>query len=267
VSGASAATDEGRRANPASWPHVALTEACEIITGSTPPRGRAEYYSGDLPWVKPDDLDRGMYVQDSYEHLSSQGASVARVVPAGSVLVSCIGKVGKSAIAARPLATNQQINALIARPEVDPEFLYFAVQVKRDELRKLACSTIVPIVNKSTLASLRIPLPPLPEQKRTAASLREQLDAAARMRAAAATQLELAQLLVRRAHDGLFTSRDLESWPHVALPTVAEIVAGVTLGRRLAVDEARMVPYLRVANVKDGCLADGMRRPASHGVP
>jgi len=42
--------------------------------------------------------------------------------------------------------------------------------------------------------------------------------------------------------------------PTVLLGEVAEIVSGVTLGRLLRGQPTRRVPYLRVANVKDGWL-------------
>jgi type I restriction enzyme S subunit len=44
-------------------------------------------------------------------------------------------------------------------------------------------------------------------------------------------------------------------WRWVKLGEIGEIAAGITLGRRLpAQEQTRKVPYLRVANVKDGFL-------------
>jgi type I restriction enzyme, S subunit len=44
-------------------------------------------------------------------------------------------------------------------------------------------------------------------------------------------------------------------WQRVPLGEVGEIASGVTLGRKLRDGKARRVPYLRVANVKDGHLS------------
>src|SRR5436190_10911525 len=44
------------------------------------------------------------------------------------------------------------------------------------------------------------------------------------------------------------------TWRRILLGDVAEIVSGVTLGRKLGAGNTRRVPYLRVANVKDGFL-------------
>lgn len=45
-----------------------------------------------------------------------------------------------------------------------------------------------------------------------------------------------------------------EAWPVVALREVADIAAGITLGRKTKETELVEVPYLRVANVQDGRL-------------
>ncbi len=46
----------------------------------------------------------------------------------------------------------------------------------------------------------------------------------------------------------------MSKWPVVALRDVAEIAAGITLGRKTKEAELVGVPYLRVANVQDGKL-------------
>ena len=46
----------------------------------------------------------------------------------------------------------------------------------------------------------------------------------------------------------------MKNWPVFALRDVAEIVAGITLGRKTNETELLDVPYMRVANVKDGAL-------------
>jgi type I restriction enzyme S subunit len=191
---------------PPGWRRVRLGEVGEIVTGSTPPRSESRFFGGRIPWVKPDDLDREMYVASSAEYLSDEGASVSRLLPRGAVLVSCIGKVGKVAIAGCLLATNQQINSVIPGPDTDSEFLYFLCQERRLELGRAASVALLPILNKNDFASFIIPLPPLSEQRRIAAILREQMAAVERARAAAEAELEaieaLPAALLRRAFSG-----------------------------------------------------------------
>lgn len=180
---------------PEGWRWVKLGDVCEVVTGSTPPKAESRFYGGTIAWIKPDDLDRAMYVDSSSEYLSEEGAKKARILPAGSVLVSCIGNVGKTAVAAKPLATNQQINSLIPSEEVDSAYLFFACRFIGSTMRAAASVSLVPIINKSSFSALKIPLPPLPKQKRIASILKEQMAAVERARVATEAQLQVAKKL------------------------------------------------------------------------
>jgi type I restriction enzyme S subunit len=104
------------------------------------------------------------------------------------------------------------------------------------------------------LASLECPLPPLSEQRRIAAILNEQMAAVQRARAAAEAQWAAAKALPAAYLRAVFESEEARGWPRRPLGEIGEIVSGVTLGRRTNDNKMRSVPYLRVANVKDGRL-------------
>lgn len=150
---------------PASWQVVRLSDISEIITGNTPPRANKEYYGGQIPWVKPSDL-RSHYVSKSDEYLTTKGVTVARLVPEGSVLVSCIGTVGEVAIAKIPLCFNQQINGLIPNNIILPSFLYWSISYRAKYIQSIAPKTAVPILNKREFSQIRISLPSLFEQEK-----------------------------------------------------------------------------------------------------
>ena len=150
---------------PTSWQVVRLSDISEIITGNTPPRANKEYYGGQVPWVKPSDL-RSHYVSKSDEYLTTKGITVARLVPEGSVLVSCIGTVGEVAIAKIPLCFNQQINALIPNNAVLSSFLFWSISHRTKYIQSIAPKTAVPILNKKEFSQIRISLPSLFEQEK-----------------------------------------------------------------------------------------------------
>ena len=163
-----------------------------------------------------------MYVDKSTEYLTDEGGRQARILPFGSVLVSCIGKLGKCAIASTTLATNQQINSLIPTHEIDSAYLYFVCKTLVPDMEAVASVTIVPIVNKTTFSALRIPLPPVEGQKRIAAILTEQMAVVERARAAAEAQLEAAKALPAAYLRAVFSSpeaqavADMSSWESCA---------------------------------------------------
>ena len=107
-------------------------------------------------------------ISASSDSLSNEGAKFARVLPKDSILVSCIGNLGKSGINSIPVAFNQQINAIIPNERSNPRFMFYQVQsfTFRKQLYNLKSGTTVDIVNKSKFNTIRVVLPSLPEQKR-----------------------------------------------------------------------------------------------------
>jgi type I restriction enzyme S subunit len=188
------------------WPVRPLGEVSTIVTGSTPPRAHTPFYGGTIPWVKPDDLDRATYVSSSAEYLTDEGSQVARLLPPGSVLVSCIGKLGKCAVAGRTLSTNQQINSLIPAADVDSLYLYCVCRDLGRQMASAASTALIPILNKSTFSRIVAPFPPFPEQQRIAAMLSEQMASADLLRKQLEEQLDtinrLPAALLRRAFNG-----------------------------------------------------------------
>lgn len=130
----------------------------------------------------------------------------ARVLPRGTVMVSCIGNLGKIAIAGCQLATNQQINSLIPKPQVDSEYLYFCCRTIQTALNALAASTTLKIVNKTSFASIVIPLPELNIQQQIASELHAKISEVERLKAAIEKQLEVIkavpQAILRKAFSG-----------------------------------------------------------------
>src|SRR5438128_3442420 len=121
-----------------------LEEIGEIVTGSTPPKAQKHLYGGSFPLVKPGELLNSL-VLNADDNLTETGAAVADVVPEGSVLVSCIGNLGKVGLAGRPVAFNQQINAIIPHDKSSSRWLFYAVQAPsfRAQLYSVASATTI----------------------------------------------------------------------------------------------------------------------------
>ena len=79
-------------------------------------------------------------------------------------MVTCIGGLGRVGQSRQRVATNQQINSIVAGIRVDPGFLYYAAHLLRPQLEIVAGLQVIPIVNKSQFSKLLLPRPPLKEQ-------------------------------------------------------------------------------------------------------
>lgn len=162
---------------PQRWCWATVEQLGEIVTGSTPSTQRADYYGGSVPFFKPTDLNAGYCVRDYSDSLSDLGVTQARLLPARTVLVTCIGAtIGKTGFARVACATNQQINALVCPSNTAlPEWCYwlFLSSWVQDQIKRNASATTLPILNKGKFQKLSLPVAPINEQRRIVAKIEE----------------------------------------------------------------------------------------------
>lgn len=159
---------------PKHWQVKTLSEIGKCVTGTTPPKNDSNNYGNDIPFVKPPQLfDK--QISDAPEKLSKKGAGLARILPANSVLVTCIGNLGRTAINKIPVTFNQQINAIIPSKEIEGGYLFYQAQSHnfRKQLDELSSATTVAIVNKGKFETIKIVIPPLPEQQAIVSKIEE----------------------------------------------------------------------------------------------
>ena len=139
----------------------------------------------------------------------------------------------------------------------EPKFLlqYFRTQEGISQIGRICPGSAGRnrVLSLKRINEIKIPLPPLSEQRRVVARIEElsaQIHEARTLRHQA--KLE-AEAVVLSETNSIFTSHWMLHWPIKTLAEVAEIRSGVTLGRTLNNRTVRL-PYLRVANVKDGHL-------------
>ena len=174
-----------------------LGEIGQVVTGSTPSKAKKEYYGGDIPFFNPSDLDAGYSVEKSVDTLTVAGYENGRKLPAGSVLVTCIGAtLGKTGIIRVNGSCNQQINAIVP-DSVASEYLYYWLISPsfQTAIWLESNSTTLPIVNKTTFSSLEIPVPPLTTQREIVTKLDAVREKCAKLKSAAEEGLKTAALL------------------------------------------------------------------------
>ena len=138
---------------------VRLSETGKIITGNTPKTSdQKNYASNDIPFVKPSDISECdvSFIKLTEYWISEYAREKARILPPNSILVTCIGIIGKVAITERECAFNQQINAIIPNDNYLPEYLAYAILAKQSYLQEIANAPVVPIINKSQFGDIEI---------------------------------------------------------------------------------------------------------------
>lgn len=148
-----------------AWEQRKLGELGEILTGSTPSTTQTEYYSDDgIPWVTPTDINANL-IYDTPKKLSEEGAEIGRVVPANTILCTCIASIGKNALLTVKGSFNQQINSLTPSKENDAYFLLTESELWSNTMKRMAASGTMQIVNKTEFSELQTMVPSLPEQQ------------------------------------------------------------------------------------------------------
>ncbi|MEM2129086.1 MAG: restriction endonuclease subunit S [Candidatus Bathyarchaeia archaeon] len=154
---------------PKTWEVVKIKEIGDVVTGTTPSTSVTDYWNGKYPFVTPSDFTENKYVYQTARTVTEKGAKKGRIIPRDSIFVVCIGStLGKVAMSFSECITNQQINAIICDKKVNPHYVYYIMNFKKDELRSWAGTTAKPIVKKSLFEDFMIPLPQIFEQQKTA---------------------------------------------------------------------------------------------------
>ncbi|MFH1652709.1 MAG: restriction endonuclease subunit S [Pseudomonadota bacterium] len=145
------------------WETLEIRNIGKIVTGNTPSKKISDYYGGKYLWATALDFS-GVYIEDTEIKLSELGRKVAREVPTGSVLVTCIASIGKNAIAKKPMSFNQQINAIIPSVNFDSEFIYYMVENSPNKLKEVAGNGAMAMISKSVFESIKLTFPKKDEQ-------------------------------------------------------------------------------------------------------
>jgi len=218
-----------------------------VVSGGTPSTHISEFWDGDIPWVTPTDLgkQREPTLIRTARRISLAGleSSSAEIVPIGTILMSSRAPIGHLAVAGVACCTNQGCKNLIPGEQVDSQFLYFALKKAVPELKTLGSGATFAEVSKSIVESYRIPLPPLPEQKRIAAILTEQMAAVDQARAAAEEQLKVARTLLSAYLNSLFNSSEAKKWPKKQFGEMVDNFDGMRIPIKLDVRTKKKGPY------------------------
>lgn len=242
------------------WPMIPLEKVAEIRGGATPNRNDATFWSGNIPWLTPSDLPRvgtGIAtVEKTSDSITEKGlaSSSASLLPTGTVLFSSRASIGKVGIAMVPLTTNQGFANFIPQAEIQTRYLAWCLSFHANQIADLAGSTTFKEVTKRTLRSFRIPVPPLPEQRRIV-DLLDQADRLRRLSAEADSKADrIVAAVMMRVLGNPFTWKP---GPHCQpLAGFVRPVSGATPSKKTGRFWANDMPWITPKDMKSDFLTD-----------
>ncbi|SFN25326.1 restriction endonuclease subunit S [Marinobacter pelagius] len=159
------------------WEWKFIEDVAQVVNGGTPKTKVPEFWDGENLWITPAEMGNREtpYLGESRRTLSSQGLDncSASLVPEKSVILSTRAPIGHLVINTVPMAFNQGCRALVTGDRLNYKFLYYFLFKNVDTLNDLGTGTTFKELAAGKLKKLRIPVPPLAEQKRIVAILDE----------------------------------------------------------------------------------------------
>ncbi len=238
------------------WQWLKIGDLAETCSGTTPSRGRSDYYGGKIPWVKTGELvDAEIY--DTEEHITEQAVreTSLRLLPKETLLVAMYGQGqtrGRTGLLKTEATTNQACFAILPSDRFEPAFLQLwfchSYQRLRDQTEGRGGNQ--PNLNGNVLRQETVPLPPLEEQRRIVVKLREQMAEVERARAAVQAQLDAAQTLPAALLRAIFTSPAAKGWASKRIGDVAWVQSGYAFKSDWFTDDG--IRLLRNVNVSQG---------------
>lgn len=140
----------------------------------TPMRDKPEDLNGDIPWVRIEDYN-GKYIDSSREGFGVSEQTIKemnlKVYPVGSILCTSSCDLGKCAIVATPLVSNQRFINIVPDEDTSSDYLYYVMTSNADRMNHLSTGTIQANLSRVAFEHLLIQFPPLEEQKEIASYL------------------------------------------------------------------------------------------------
>lgn len=226
----------------------------EIKIWWTPSRDRKEYFWWWLPWVSIRDMSDNKYITETKETLSELWVknSNVKLIKKWALLFSFKLTVWRMAFAWYDLYTNEAIACFEPNENIDLNYLYYILPYVAHQVDRTN-NYWAPLLNKSVIANLKIPLPPLATQQLIVAKLDEtfaQIDEAI---ATTQANIDKTDELTKSVLDKVFEERE---WEKKSVWNIANIKSWKRLPKGFRVqDKKTEYPYIRVSDFwEDGTI-------------
>lgn len=154
------------------WKTYKLGEIAKRITsGGTPSTRKPEFYGGDIPWLRTQEVNFNR-IYDTEIKITDEAIknSSAKMIDENSIIVAMYGATaGRIAINKIPLTTNQACcNISLDDKKADYNFVYYFLKSKFDEILNMATGAAQQNLNAGMLRDFEITAPDLPTQRQIA---------------------------------------------------------------------------------------------------
>ncbi|HQI40802.1 MAG: hypothetical protein B6D44_03290 [Ignavibacteriales bacterium UTCHB2] len=214
---------------PEDWGLNKLSETSEIIMGQSPPSSTYNSNGNGLPFYQGK-TDFGSI----YPKPRIWCTSPSKIAEKNDILISVRAPVGPTNLSFEKSGIGRGLSAIRVKQN-DYLYLYYYLKKIENEIEKLGTGSTFKAINKSQLHNIKIPLPPLSEQKKIAYVLSKIQQAIEKQEQIIKTTQELKKALMQKLFtEGLYGEPQKhteigpipESWEVVPFERVAKLQGG-----------------------------------------
>lgn len=236
-----------------AWEVRELGDICEIARGGSP-RPIQEFITNNpngVNWIKISDATAsGKYIYSTKEKITQAGVQRSRMVNEGDFILSNSMSFGRPYIMKTSGCIHDGWLVLSDKKHVfDQDYLYYFLgsDIAYRQFDSLAAGSTVRNLNIDSAKKVKVPLPPIVEQKRIAAILDEAFAGIAAATANAEANLANARELFTGYLSSVFHLVS-EKWPQKTIGEIAKHSLGKMLDK--GKNRGSLQPYLRNLNVR-----------------
>lgn len=149
---------------PKGWKVTKIDEVCNTFGGGTPSTKKTEYWKdGNILWATPTDITalKSPIIFDTSRKITKEGLSnsSAKLLSAGTILLTSRATVGLLAISDKPITTNQGFIAIECKGMPSNFYMYFNLFNRQHEIISKATGSTFREISRSTFRSMSLLLP------------------------------------------------------------------------------------------------------------
>ena len=237
-----------------------LEELFDLQMGKTPSRNNPEYWtSEDHKWISIGDLSKcGKYISETKEYLSDKAVEESGIslIPEKTVVMSFKLSIGKTAITAEPMYSNEAIMSFRDRHLVEllPDYVYYLLS-GRDWDEGTNKAVMGKTLNKATLSKIKVKIHGI-EQQRDIVSV---LDNVSSIITARQQQLSALDDLIKARFVEMFGDPKVneKQWDEGVIADYFEVKGGKRIPKGMDYAEGKTEhPYLRATDMKNETILD-----------
>lgn len=246
------------------WKTYKLGEIAKRITsGGTPSTRRTEFYGGNIPWLRTQEVNFNR-IYDTEIKITNEAVknSSAKMIEENSIIVAMYGATaGRIAINKIPLTTNQACcNISLDDKKADYNFVYYTLKSKFGEIFNMATGAAQQNLNAGMLRDFEILAPDLPTQRQIAqilTSLDDKIELNLQMNQ---TLEAMAQAIFKEwfvnfnfpGFDGELVDGLPKGWRKEPIDKSIEFLNGLALQKYPPLSDDDFLPVIKIRELRQG---------------